>query len=465
MSIFDFGALPPEINSGRMYMGAGSGPLVAAASAWDGLAAELSSAASGYQAAISELTGGQWLGAASVSMAAAAFPYVQWMNTTAIQAESTANQARSAAAAYEAAFTATVPPPEIAANRALLMALVATNIFGQNTPAIAATEAQYTEMWAQDAAAMYGYAGASAAATTVTPFSTPAQNTNPGGIATQAAAASQAASTPAASIQSTLSQLLNAVPNALQGLASAGPAQWLLDLLNSAPVQNFESLMFATAGYQGLFSAGTFLGSGISFIVAPFENPAIQSALVLLFLSASSPAASAPDVAGRFTSAGSTLASSVGGADISAGTGRAAAVGGLSVPQSWASAAPEIRLAARGLPIAGLDALPQAAAVAPTGWLGGAPAIGPIGSIVNAPRNGAGASNGRVQAQEGGEKSPNERGRGHWHGFDLLDPEAQAPLSEREELIALRKGVADLAKERDVLKRSATLLIKEALQR
>jgi hypothetical protein len=46
-----------------------------------------------------------------------------------------------------------------------------------------------------------------------------------------------------------------------------------------------------------------------------------------------------------------------------------------------------------------------------------------------------------------------------------LAPEAQSPLSEREELIALRKGVADLAKERDVLKRSATLLIKEALQR
>src|SRR5262245_55095519 len=107
MSIFDFGALPPEINSARMYMGAGSGPLVAAASAWDGVAAELSSAVSGYRSAILELTGGPWMGAASVSMAAAAFPYVQWMNTTAIQAESAANQARAAAAAYEAAFTAT----------------------------------------------------------------------------------------------------------------------------------------------------------------------------------------------------------------------------------------------------------------------------------------------------------------------------------------------------------------------
>ena len=52
----------------------------------------------------------------------------------------------------------TVPPPVIAANRTQLMSLTATNFFGQNTPAIAATEAQYSEMWAQDAAAMYGYA-------------------------------------------------------------------------------------------------------------------------------------------------------------------------------------------------------------------------------------------------------------------------------------------------------------------
>jgi PPE-repeat protein len=460
---FDFGALPPEINSGRMYMGAGSGPLVAAASAWDGLAAELSSAASSYQAAILELTGGRWLGTASESMAAAAFPYVQWMNTTAIQAEQTANQARSAAAAYEAAFTATVPPPVIAANRALLMALIATNILGQNTPAIAATEAQYAEIWAQDAAAMYGYAGASAAATTLTPFSTPSQNTNPAGIATQAAAVSQAASTPAASLQSTVSQLLSTVPNALQGLASGGPLQWLLNLLNSTPVQNFEGLMFGTSGYQSLFGAGAFLASGVSFLVAPFENPWIQSGLVLS--AAATPAAAASDVSGMPAGARSTLVGSTGGADVSAGLGRAASVGGLSVPQAWGSVAPEIRLAARGLPMAGLDAVSQAGTSGSGGWLGGVPAIGPIGSIVNAPRNGAGLPNPRVQAQAGGESSPKERARGHWQGFDLLAPEAQSPLSEREELIALRKGIADLTKERDLLKRSATILLKEAMQR
>ncbi|MGO9154406.1 PPE family protein [Mycobacterium sp.] len=462
MSIFDFGALPPEINSGRMYTGAGSGPLVAAASAWDGVAAEMSSAARAYQVAIVELTGGQWLGAASVSMAAAAFPYVGWMNTTAVQAEQTANQARSAAAAYEAAFSATVPPPVIAANRALLTALVATNILGQNTAAIAATEADYGEMWAQDADAMYGYAGASAAATTLTPFSTPSQNTDPAGVGAQAAAVGQAASTSAASVQSTLSQLLNTVPNALQGLASGGPAQWLLDLLNSAPVQNFEGLIFATSGYQNVFGAGSFLTSGVAFLVAPFENPSIQSGLVMS--AAASPAVAASDVSGMPAGAGSTLVGPVGGADVSAGLGRSASVSGLSLPQAWGTAAPEIRLAARGLPMAGLAALPEAGAAGPSGWLGGMPAIGPIGSIVNAPRNGAGSPNCRVQAQAGGEPSRKERAPGHWRGFDLLATEGQSPLSEREELIALRAGIAELTKERDLLKRSATLLIKEAMQ-
>ena len=53
MSMVDFGALPPEVNSGLMYAGAGSGPMVAAAAAWDGLAAELGSAATSYRAVVS----------------------------------------------------------------------------------------------------------------------------------------------------------------------------------------------------------------------------------------------------------------------------------------------------------------------------------------------------------------------------------------------------------------------------
>ena len=160
----DFGALPPEINSTRLYAGPGSGPILAAAAAWDGLAAELGTTLTGYTSVITELAGSPWLGPASQSMAAAATPYITWLSSAAALAEEAGNQARAAAAAYETAFALTVPPAVVLANRVLLSALVATNLFGQNTPAIAATETEYAEMWAQDAAAMYGYAAGSAAA-------------------------------------------------------------------------------------------------------------------------------------------------------------------------------------------------------------------------------------------------------------------------------------------------------------
>ena len=214
--MLDFGALPPEINSGRMYAGPGAGSMLAAAAAWNGLAAELESAASSYGSVISALTSGPWVGPSSTAMAAAAAPYVAWMGATAGQAELAATQAQTAAAAYAAAFAATVPPPEIAANRALLMMLIATNFLGQNTPAIAATEAQYAEMWAQDAAAMYGYAATSAAATAqVTPFTAAPQTTNPAGLAAQATAAAQTTGTSTGTgVQSALSQLISAIQTA-----------------------------------------------------------------------------------------------------------------------------------------------------------------------------------------------------------------------------------------------------------
>jgi PPE-repeat protein len=106
----DFALLPPEINSGRMYSGPGSGPMLAAAAAWDGLATELQSAAASYESVISGLTAGPWLGPTSAAMAAAAGPYVAWMRSTATQAEQTATQAKAAAAAYEVTFAAMVTP-------------------------------------------------------------------------------------------------------------------------------------------------------------------------------------------------------------------------------------------------------------------------------------------------------------------------------------------------------------------
>jgi hypothetical protein len=55
-----FLVLPPETNSAAMYSGAGSAPMLEAAAAWDGLASELSSAASSFNAVTSGLTGQAW---------------------------------------------------------------------------------------------------------------------------------------------------------------------------------------------------------------------------------------------------------------------------------------------------------------------------------------------------------------------------------------------------------------------
>lgn len=196
----DFAELPPEINSARIYSGPGSAPLMQAAAAWARLSNELNATAATYEAVIAGLTGQEWQGASALSMAAAAAPYIAWMKGTAAQAEQAAAQAVAAANAYESAYAATVPPVAIAANRTSTIALAQTNIFGQNTPAIASNEADYGEMWAQDIVAMDGYAGTSAAASELTPFSPPPATTTEGGVTSEAAAVVPAATAPAAAI-------------------------------------------------------------------------------------------------------------------------------------------------------------------------------------------------------------------------------------------------------------------------
>ncbi|ORC14457.1 PPE family protein, partial [Mycobacterium kansasii] len=216
----EFAWLPPEINSARIFAGAGAGPLFAAASAWEGLAAELAGAASSFDAVIAGLTGGPWAGPASVSMAAAAAPYVGWLSAAAVQAETAAASAVTAATAFESAVAATVHPAAVAANRVLLGALVATNFLGQNTPAIAATEFDYVEMWAQDVGAMVGYdAGAGAAAAELMPFGVPPLDL--AGLAGQVAAqVSTAATAATGAVSPALQGALAGVPGVVSGVQS-----------------------------------------------------------------------------------------------------------------------------------------------------------------------------------------------------------------------------------------------------
>jgi PPE-repeat protein len=369
--VLDFGLLPPEVNSGRMYTGPGPGPMLAAAEAWDGLAADLGFTSSGYAATLTELTSGNWIGPASTAMMAAVTPYVNWLSTTAAQAEETANQARAAAAAYEAAFAMTVPPPAIAANRALLMALIATNFFGQNTPAIMATEALYVEMWAQDAAAMYGYAGASSAASQVTPFAAPPQTATDDGSSNQADAVAKAAATPAsqaatvvqnavASAPTTSTQTTTALPVATTGTGVTtaatpptftGPYAWL------------EQLIYNT--YSQYPTGGLGLGLNTTSLTAVLKQT--LQAYFGVGLGQFSASIAQQLTFGTGTTAGSGgawyptpqfagLALGNTGTPVSGGIGQASTLGRLSVPPNWPGATPaaveEAQLASTFRPIA-----------------------------------------------------------------------------------------------------------------
>ncbi len=356
----DYALLPPEVNSARMYAGPGSGPMLAAAAAWEGLAAAMHSAASSYQSEIATLTAGPWLGPASVLMTSAIAPYVAWTRITAAQAEQTANQAKGAVAAYETAFAITVPPAAIAANRSLLMALVATNIFGQNTPAIAAAEAQYAEMWAIDAAAMYGYAAASALATALTPFSPPPRNTNSGGPASQAAAVAQATGTPAGNVQSALSgapQAMSAVPAALNSLAAtpaqAGPLD-LINLLGSLSGIFVDPELSATG-----LAADTALGTtALPYDVGGYYIGIHTDDIVSGWAGIQAWPGTAPVPPTPFP----VITDLAGGSATSAGLGEAKTIGALSVPPTWTAETTMIRPLAVALPAASVGAAAEASA-------------------------------------------------------------------------------------------------------
>jgi PPE-repeat protein len=295
-------------------------------------------------------------------MAAAAAPYAAWLIGSAAQAEQSASQAKAAAGAYEAVFAATVPPPVIAANRALLATLVATNILGQNTPAIAATEAQYAEMWAQDAAAMYGYAGSSAAATQLAPFTTPPTTTDGSAETNQAAAVASAAQSSASSnVDSAVSQALSQAPAAAQTAATAtattspgvslglGEATGGLKSFNSflsTLTGPYSPLGVADAGkgfYQLALNTKA-MGGNVQSVDPTLHPKGLHGVLAPLLHS------------DLLTGSTSFQAPSAG--TVSAAVGRAGVVGSLSVPANWASAAPAIRTLAAELPETMLDAAP-----------------------------------------------------------------------------------------------------------
>jgi PPE-repeat protein len=193
----DYLALPPEINSARIETGPGAAPLMEAAAAWMNLAEGMSSTVSQH-VTVTSTTAAVWIGPSGSAFAAASASFETWLAETAMHASRSALAASSAAAAYETTRAAMVPLTAVLANRSQLMALVATNFLGINTPAIMATEAAYAEMWAQDVAAMVGYQSESAAATAQLTPAQPAPSLTTGVVPTGITQAAVTSTMPAA---------------------------------------------------------------------------------------------------------------------------------------------------------------------------------------------------------------------------------------------------------------------------
>jgi PPE-repeat protein len=365
--------------------------MMVAATAWDELAAELGTAASGYSSVIDELTSGPWVGPTSAAMVSAVAPYVSWLSTAAGQAEESGSQARAAAAAFEAAFAMTVPPPVIAANRVLLMSLVATNFFGQNTPAIMATEAQYMEMWAQDALAMYGYAASSAVATQFAPYQSPPNTTSPEGLFDQSVAVAQAAATPAGTSGQTAAAATPAatIPQLLQGLATSFtqfytsievayqqvntsvsywlqiPPNWATPILKQT-LQAYFGIGLANFGWS--IGQQTFQGLGATAGAGGAWFPT-------------------PQFAGLHLGGLAAGSNTFGPGGVSANFASANQVGGLSVPASWVSSTGAEESATRAVEANTVAAVTRPGGPMENGYLQGMPMAG-----AGAGRRGAGAA-------------------------------------------------------------------------
>jgi PPE-repeat protein len=356
---------------------------------------------------------------------------------------------------------------------------VATNLLGQNTPAIAAAETQYAEMWAQDATAMYAYASGSAAATRLTPFAAPPQTTDPAGVGAQAAAVGQAAGTSAAFSPRLLSQLISTLPTVLQAIATGATPATTADFLNF------------TSGW-------TFVASGVLFILGPLlEGPIAGLVPPLAAIGAYGPAAAGSGVAGLAgtgalaTPALVDVGTPAGGGRpaVLAGLNRAGSIGGLSVPPAWAApsmtrAAAFTEPALAGLPEAELDGLGPG----PGGMLAGslmAAAAGGGGAAGGgwAATRGSGAAKSGAAAQPGAGTAQPGTGTSAQFGpparvIPQVDRDsgqatrpgqpAQAgdgPLSQnlRAEVNDLRKQVAEMAMERDLLMRSMALWARDSM--
>lgn len=353
----DFIGLPPEVTSALIHSGPGAAPLVDAGYAWQRLGYDLEESIRAYSPVLASVAEA-WHGPASTAMIQAVGTYLTWLGNTAQQCLALATSAQAAAGAFGSVLAAVVHPSVVAANRAQLARLLATNGMGKNVAAIAETEAQYERMWVSNAAAMYRYEAASAQALQLPLFTSPPSITTPDGPAAQAEAVQTATA------QATSSNVSSALANAA---AAAAPADAV-----PPPVSPIDTILQAIGvtfdpnqGWFGLANtyANQFISSGF---------PINMLSYFAQFSSAQALQSVAPDIAeglsegeSALTASAATLsgaASALGSAEpAAAAMGVAVQVGNLSAPPAATAVLtgahmPAVQLASAASPLPVADA-------------------------------------------------------------------------------------------------------------
>ncbi len=176
---------------GRLMSGAGPAPATAAAAAWASVAAAVSARSVFLQALLPRLAA-SWQAPETALMTRNVAIYLAHNEIMRTQALLASTRHTKQAADYSAALAGMAQLPEIELNHVTNAVLNATNFLGVNTAAIAANEAQYTAMWAQNATMMMTYLANSTANMTFEPFVPPKPVATPIGVPIPAAAAGAA---------------------------------------------------------------------------------------------------------------------------------------------------------------------------------------------------------------------------------------------------------------------------------
>ncbi|CLU99998.1 PPE family protein [Mycobacterium tuberculosis] len=148
--------IPAEYISNIIYEGPGADSLFFASGQLRELAYSVETTAESLEDELDELDE-NWKGSSSDLLADAVERYLQWLTKHSRQILETAYVIDFLAYVYEETRHKVVPPATIANNREEVHRLIASNVAGVNTPAIAGLDAQYDQYRARNVAVMNAY--------------------------------------------------------------------------------------------------------------------------------------------------------------------------------------------------------------------------------------------------------------------------------------------------------------------